>query len=45
MVKILRQKELYWYRKLKTYTPIGLNGHDVYAALQTRQSSQFGCNK
>ena len=32
MVKSLRQKELYWYHKLKTYTLFGLNEHDVYAA-------------
>ena len=32
MEKSLRQKELYWYHKLKTYTPFGLNERDVYAA-------------
>ena len=31
-VKSLRQKELYWYRKLKAYVPFGLNERDVYAA-------------
>ena len=31
MVKALRQKELYWYHKLKTYAPFGLNERDVYA--------------
>ena len=31
-VKSLRQKELYWYHKLKTYSPFGLNERDVYAA-------------
>ena len=31
-VKPLRQKELYWYHKLKTYTSFGLNERDVYAA-------------
>ena len=31
-VKHLRQKELYWYHKLKTYAPFGLNERDVYAA-------------
>ena len=31
-VKSLRQKELYWYHKLKTYAPFGLNERDVYAA-------------
>ena len=31
-VKSLRQKELYWYHKLKTYAPFGLNECDVYAA-------------
>ena len=31
-VKSLRQKELYWYHKLKTYAPYGLNERDVYAA-------------
>ena len=30
-VKSLRQKELYWYHKLKTYAPFGLNDRDVYA--------------
>ena len=28
----LRQKELFWYHKLKTYAPFGLNERDVYAA-------------
>ena len=31
-VKSLRQKELYWYHKSKTYAPFGLNERDVYAA-------------
>ena len=31
-VKSLRQKEFYWYHKLKTYAPFGLNERDVYAA-------------
>ena len=31
-VKSLRQKELYWYHKLKTYAPFGLNERDIYAA-------------
>ena len=31
-VKSLRHKELYWYHKLKTYVPYGLNERDVYAA-------------
>ena len=31
-VKSLRQKELYCYHQLKTYTPFGLNERDVYAA-------------
>ena len=31
-VKFLRQKEFYWYHKLRTYAPYGLNEHDVYAA-------------
>ena len=31
-------KELYWYHKLKTNGPFGLNKCDVYAAYQTRQS-------
>ena len=31
-VQSLRQKELYWYHKLKTYAPFGLNERDVYAA-------------
>ena len=31
-VKSLRQKELYWYHKLKTHDPFGLNEHGVYAA-------------
>ena len=31
-VKSLRQKELYWYHKLKTYAPFRLNERDVYAA-------------
>ena len=30
MVKSLRQKELYWYHKLKTYATFGLNERDVY---------------
>ena len=30
-VKSLMQKELYWYQKLKTYAPFGLNERDVYA--------------
>ena len=32
--KSLRQKELHWYHKLKTYAPFGLNqeDRDVYAA-------------
>ena len=29
MVKLLRQKELYWYHNLKTYAPFGINGLDV----------------
>ena len=32
MVKSLRQKELYWYHKLKTYALYGLNECDVYEA-------------
>ena len=32
MEKSLEQKELYWYYKLKTYDPFGLNEHDVYTA-------------
>ena len=32
MVKSLRQKELYWYHKLKTYAPFSLNDCDVYDA-------------
>ena len=28
-VKSLRQKELYWYHKLKTYAPYGLHSLDV----------------
>ena len=32
MEKSLRQKELYWHHKLKTYAPFGLNELDVYAA-------------
>ena len=31
-VKPLRQKELYWCHKLKTYAPFGLNERNVYAA-------------
>ena len=31
-VKSLRQKELYWYHKLKTCTPFCLNERDVYGA-------------
>ena len=31
-VKYLRQIELYWYHKLKTYASFGLNERDVYAA-------------
>ena len=31
-VKSLRQKDLDWYHKLKTYAPFGLNERDVYAA-------------
>ena len=37
-VKYLRQKELYWYHKLKTYARFGLNERDVYTEYQTRQS-------
>ena len=29
-VKSLRQKELYWYYKLKTHPPFGVNERDVY---------------
>ena len=36
-VKPFRQKELYWYHKLKTYAPFGLNEGDVYAAYQKLQ--------
>ena len=36
MEKTLRQKELYWYYKLKTYAPFGLNDRDIYAAYYTR---------
>ena len=32
MVKFLRQKELYWCHKLKTYAPYGLNERNVYTA-------------
>ena len=32
MVKSLKQKELYWYHKLKTYASFGLNERDVCAA-------------
>ena len=28
-VKSLRQKEFYWYHKLKAYAPFGLNERDV----------------
>ena len=31
-VKYLKQKELYWYHKLKTYAPFGLNEGDAYTA-------------
>ena len=31
-VTSLRQTELYWYHKLKTYAPYDLNKRDVYAA-------------
>ena len=31
-VKSLRQKELYWYHKLKTYAPFDLNERDAYSA-------------
>ena len=31
-IKSLRQKELYWYHKLKTYASYSLNVRDVYAA-------------
>ena len=31
-IKSLRQKEMHWYHKLKTYAPYGLNEHDVSAA-------------
>ena len=31
-VKSLRQKELYWYHKLKACAPFGLNEGDVYAS-------------
>ena len=31
-VKSLRQKELSWYHKLKTYALFGLNERDVYSA-------------
>ena len=34
--KSLKQKELYWYHKLKTYAPFVLNERDAYAAYQTR---------
>ena len=37
-VKSLSQKALYWYYKLNTYAPFGLNEGDVYDAYQTRQS-------
>ena len=30
-VKPLKQKELYWYHKLKTHSPFGPNERDVYA--------------
>ena len=30
-VKSLRQKELYWYHKVRTYAPFGYNKYDVYA--------------
>ena len=36
--KSLRQKELYWYHKLKRYASFGLNVRDVYAAYETRKS-------
>ena len=36
--KFLRQKELYWYNKLKTYVTFGLHERDVYAACYTRRS-------
>ena len=32
MEKSLKQKELRWHHKLKTYAPFGLNKRDVYAA-------------
>ena len=31
-VKSLRQRELYWYHKLKAYAPFGVSERDVYAA-------------
>ena len=31
MEKSLRQKELYWYHKLNTYVPLGLNKRDAHA--------------
>ena len=35
---LLRQEELYWCHKLKTYAPFGLDEHDVYAVYYTRKS-------
>ena len=34
--KSLRQKELYWYHKLKACAPVDLNERDVYAVYYTR---------
>ena len=32
----LRRKEFYWYHKLKTYAPFGLDERDVYAAYEAK---------
>ena len=37
MEKFLRQKELYWYHKLKTLAGFGPNEHHVYMMLHIRQ--------
>ena len=44
MDRFLRQKELYWYNKLKTFTGFGLDKNHVYMMQHIRKRWSFYCS-